>query len=112
MYLTGRRILSSGDLGGNIQLDIIDFITNSGLIPDPTNAESIVDILVSYLLPYPLSTERKNYLYNEVLLDELSPINWYFEWLNFQNSGDATNVRIPLENLVNGILFSQEFQLM
>ena len=112
MFMTGKRILSSGNLGGNIQLDIVDFIGNSGLIPDPTNAESIVDILASYLLAYPLSIERKNYLLNEVLLDELSPINWYFEWLNYQNSGDATNVRIPLENLVNAFLFSQEFQLM
>lgn len=112
MFVTGKRVINYGDLGGNIKLDVVDFVENSGLIPNPSDAESIVDILTQYLFAYPVSAPRKEFFYNEVFLDELSPINWYFEWLNYKNTGMQTSVKIALENLITNLLFSQEFQLM
>ncbi|MDX1476734.1 MAG: DUF1800 family protein [Saprospiraceae bacterium] len=112
MLLTGNRILAGGDLGAGIQLDIVDFVQNSGVVGNPANAQDLLDDLVEYLLPEALTPERENYFLNEVLLDGLSTTNWFFEWLNYLNTGDASAVRIPLENLFRALIFSREYQLM
>jgi len=48
----------------------------------------------------------------EVFLDDLSPINWWFEWNNYIDTNNDDAVKIPLEALLKAILSSQEFGLM
>jgi uncharacterized protein (DUF1800 family) len=111
MLVTGDRILSYGDLGGNVRVDIVDFVTN-GFVSDPGNAEAIVDEITETVFPETVMTERKAYFLDEILLGNLSPTNWYFEWLTYQNSGNSTAVRMQLNALFKSILYSREFQLM
>jgi uncharacterized protein (DUF1800 family) len=111
MLVTGNRILSWGDLGGNIRVDMVDFVTN-GFVSDPGNAEAIVDEITDIVFPESVSAERKTYFLDKILLGNLSPENWYFEWLTYQNSGNATAVRMQLNDLFKSLLYSREFQLM
>jgi hypothetical protein len=111
MLVTGDRILSYGDLGGNVRVDMVDFVTN-GFVSDPGNAEAIVDEITETVFPETVMTERKAYFLDEILLGNLSSTNWYFEWLTYQNSGNATAVRMQLNALFKSIIYSREFQLM
>lgn len=112
MLLSGERIVTGGQLGAGIQLDIVDFVQNGGVVSNPGNAQQLLDDLVEYVFPEPLTTEREDYFLNDVLLDGLTTTNWFFEWLQYLNTGDASAVRIPLENLFRALIFSREFQLM
>ncbi len=111
MLLEGERVLAGGGNGG-VELDMVDYVDNSGLISDPTDGLEIVTKLTDYLLPLAPATDRFSYFLNDVFLDDLSLINWRFEWINYQNTGDDSSVKIPLERLFTALLSSQEYQLM
>ncbi len=111
MLLEGQRVLAGGTNGG-VQIDIVDFVANSGMITDPTSGVEIVTKFTDYLLALPPATDRLNYFLNDVFLDDLSLINWRFEWLGYESTGDDSAVKIPLERLFTAILSSQEYQLM
>ena len=108
MFLTGQRILVSGNLGG-VQLDIMPWIVAN--ISAPADATVLVTEMLENLISEISLAERFNYFLN-ILLDDLSPINWQFEWQNFENTNDDTAVRISLENLFRAIAVSPEYQLM
>ena len=108
MFLTGKRIIVGGNLGG-VTFDVMPWIVAN--ISAPADATILVTEMLDSLIPEISSTERFDYFLN-VLLDDLSPINWQFEWQNFENTNDDTAVRIPLENLFRAITVSQEYQLM
>ena len=108
MFLTGKRIIVGGNLGG-VTFDVMPWIVAN--ISAPVDATILVTEMLDSLIPEISSTERFDYFLN-VLLDDLSPINWQFEWQNFENTNDDTAVRIPLENLFRAITVSQEYQLM
>ncbi len=110
MLLTGRRVLDGGDLGG-VELDIVDFIHNSGLIADPSDSAGLVNTLCTYLFAAAPTVDRFDYFLNDIFLDELSPINWANEWSEYLNTGTDTSVRIALERLVSALISSQEYQL-
>lgn len=116
-YLARRYEFARHLLTGNanneqgFQLDIIAFVRNTQHVTDPSNAEQMVRELVIYLLPEEISEERFNYFLNDLLLDNLSVINWANEWNNYLQTGDATGVRKQLENLLYAILQSPEYQL-
>ena len=74
-------------------------------------ASHLVQELVDYLLPEGIDQDRFDYLLTEVLLDNLSELNWMFEWDNFVATGDDISVRPQIEKLVKAILQSPEFQL-
>ncbi|MEL6842339.1 MAG: DUF1800 family protein, partial [Bacteroidota bacterium] len=84
-------------------------------IPGPHEGARIADHLVheivDYLLPVTLDTDRFDYFRDELLLDNLSPINWMFEWDNFKATGNAANIYPQLVKLIRGILQSPEYQL-
>jgi len=93
------------------KFDIIAYVNNSQHISDPKNPELLVQELTNYLLPQDISEERFQYFLNTILLDNLSEINWRFEWEAYQQSGDDTAIRVQLENLLHTIIQSPEFQL-
>ena len=111
MLLTGKRVLKSGGLGGVI-LDSVSFVANPSHITDPQDATTIVKELLEYLLPEEPDPDRFDYFLNGVFLNGLSPKNWKFEWQNFLSTGDASDVKIPLDRLIKGIMHSPEFQLL
>ncbi len=111
MLLTGRRVISYGGLGG-VQLDIVDFVSNTNHISNPYLPDVLVSELLEYLLPNFPDPERFTYYLDEVFLDGLPAADWTYEWEAYEATGDDTEVRIPLENLIQAILYSQEFQLM
>ena len=111
ILLTGKRILFSGN-SGLAPFDMVDFVQNSGVITDASIAEDLVTTLISNLFPEIPVTDRYEYFLNDVFLDNLSPINWKFEWLNYINTGDDSTVRIPLEKLFTALISSQEYLLM
>lgn len=94
-----------------LKLDVMDYVTDSSHITDPSNAEQLVRELVDYVLPEEISEERFEYFLKAILLDNLSEINWQFEWQHYESSGDDSAVRVQLEKLFNTILQSPEYQL-
>ncbi len=93
------------------RLDIVEYVKQPNNITDPENARLLVEELLGYLLPEIITTERFDYFLKVILLDDLSEINWKKEWQRFQATGDDSAVRIQLENLVNTIMQSPEYQL-
>ena len=89
-----------------------------------SNYRRVIKVLAEYLLPTPqsfyeeenpnpFSTQSNKRLayFENTLLGGLSPINWYFVWLQYINdeTGDM-EVRVGLERLVKAITSSLEFQ--
>lgn len=109
ILLTGDRVLAGGNNGG-VQLDIVDFIANSSIFSDPSDAALLVNEWLNYMFAETPEDDRATY-YLDIFLDDLSPINWYFEWLNYEDTGDASAVAIPLQTLFKAITSSQEYGL-
>jgi uncharacterized protein (DUF1800 family) len=84
--------------------------------PGPHDGARIADHLVreitNYLFAVELDTDRIAYFRDDLLLEQLSPINWMFEWDNYKNTGNASNIYPQLVKLFKGIIQSPEFQLM
>lgn len=114
MLLTGKRVIggtaSSNNSSIGIKLDIVPWIKNSGITQDPSNPYYLVKDLLDYLLPVEVDEERFNYFYGQVFLDGLPPGDWTYEWQNYLNTNNQTEVKIPLERLINHIMFSPEYQ--
>jgi hypothetical protein len=114
-FLDGRNRVTGNKkrkLFGNIKIDIMTWVNNPNNISNPSNAETIVDELFEGLFPETPSTSRKSYFLNTVFLQGLSPMSWWFEWQNYQETGDETEVKQGLYNLLSAILQSPEFQTM
>ena len=86
------------------------FLRRSGHFADPSDANEVVTTLLTLCLPEVVSPDRFDYFMN-VFLDGLSIINWRFEWNNYLDTGDDSDVKIPLDNLLKAIMYSQEYQL-
>lgn len=112
MLIQGKRVITGGDLGGDIQIDLVDFLENGGIISNSFSAETIVTELSDYLLAHPPSPERYSFFLNEVFLEGAPSFDWTLDWIDYQNSGDDSAVKIPLESLFKALLYSQEYQLM
>lgn len=113
MLLSGTLTIGSaaGDPLG-VQLDAAAWVKNSGVISDATDPYVLVQDMLKYLLPEEADTERFDYFYNTIFLDQLPPADWTYEWQNYLNTGDDTEVKIPLGRLFNAILYSAEYQLL
>lgn len=111
ILLTGKRVIgSSPNSSIGIKLNITPWIKTSGVVSDPADAYVLVRDLMDYMLPANPSTERFDYFYNEVFLDGLPAEDWAYEWANYLSTGNETEVRIPLERLITGIMYSPEYQ--
>ncbi|RMG63051.1 MAG: DUF1800 family protein [Bacteroidetes bacterium] len=88
-----------------------DPLGNPGPHPGPRIATHLLDTFIAYLLPEDLPPLRRDYFLQEILLDNLSPINWMFEWDNYVATGDDTNVKPQIEKLFRALFQSVEYQL-
>lgn len=109
MFLTGLRVIANGILG--TQLNIVAFVQNTNNISDPTNAYTLVTELLRYTLPEMPDNDRVDYFLNTVFLNGLPADDWTYEWQNFITTGDNTEIKLPLENLLKALMFSPEYQV-
>ena len=91
-------------------LDAAAWVKNSNVFSDPLDPYALVRDLLIYLFPEPIDESRFNYFYQDVFLNHLPPGDWTYEWQHFLDTGDDTEVSIPLAKLVHAILYAPEFQ--
>ncbi|MBK8922263.1 MAG: DUF1800 family protein [Saprospirales bacterium] len=92
------------------QLNIVNWVKSSGFFSAPSDPYALVQELLNYMLPEVIDNDRFNYFYQDVFLDNLPPADWTYEWQNYVSSGNQTEVKIPLERLINAIMYAPEFQ--
>lgn len=110
ILIKSKRILLSGNNIGGVRIKMPEFLGDSSNVSDPANANTLIDELLSDLFAEPVDNGRKQFFRDEILLDSLSLNTWNYEWQNFVDTGDDENILIPLNNLFQAILYSQEFQ--
>lgn len=112
MLLTGKQLIGGGNPNNLIgaKLDMVTWTKNSGFFTDPVDSYLLVQELLQYMLPKEVDEDRFNYFYNTIFLDNLPPADWSYEWENYLATNNSSEVRIPLERLVNAIMYSQEYQ--
>lgn len=116
-YLANRykfaEYLIDGFTNGNsavlLKLDFVLFVKDN--CTNPGDSLSLMQELVSWMIPIQLTPERFNYFKDTILLDNLSANNWTVEWITYINTNDDTNVRVQLENLALAMMQSPEYQL-
>lgn len=126
--IPARYAIADEHLDGDplMQIDVMAFVNNNQLITDfngtdPQGAQGphpggriaphLVQEMVDYILPEGLSQDRFDYFLNNVLLDNLTEMNWTVEWDNYVASGDDTNVKLQIKKLIRALLQSPEYQL-
>jgi len=111
MLVTGKLSFGQNpNTAFGIKLDIVNWVRNSGVISDAKDSYILVKTLLDYLMPESVDTDRFDYFHINIFLDNLPANDWTYEWQNYLSTGNATEVRIPLERLVKAILYSQEYQ--
>ncbi len=113
------KVLLSGThawLGSSTQsigtkLDVVDWLRNKSGITDPSDSFILVKELLLYLFPEEPDTERFDYFHNTIFLDNLPPGDWTYEWQEYLKNGNDSEVRIPLERLVNAVMYAPEYQV-
>jgi uncharacterized protein (DUF1800 family) len=111
MLLSGKRTIgSSPNSTIGIKLDIVPWVKNSGITPEPSDPYLLVKDLLDYLLPAEIDADRFNYFYEQIFLDGLPAADWTYEWEAYLSTNNQTEVKIPLERLINYIMFSPEYQ--
>lgn len=111
MFLSGKLTIGgqpNSQLGTKI--NIAPWVKNSGVISNALDSQILVEDLLKYLLPEEVDTDRFNYFHIQVFLDNLPPADWTYEWQNYLNTNDATEVTLALERLIKAILYSPEYQ--
>jgi len=92
------------------QLNILAWVENPANISDPTNAETLVYELTSYLLASELPQERLAFFLS-TMLDNFPSYYWTVEWDNYQNGGSNEIVTFMLARMLIALFNSPEFQL-
>jgi uncharacterized protein (DUF1800 family) len=112
MLLTGTRQFGGGNPNApiGIKLNIAPWVKNSGFFTDASDPYLLVQELLAYMLPEEVDSDRFNYFYNSVFLNQLPPADWTYEWQAYLSTGNDAEVKIALERLVNAIMYSPEYQ--
>lgn len=105
---SGRRVLSAGGTGG-VQIDIANWVKDN--IDTPDDGAILVQKLLDYLIPEAADSDRFSYYLDDIFLADQTLADWAYEWTNFVLSGDDSEVKIPLTNLVVAIMYSPEYQV-
>jgi len=109
MLLTNKRIISWGNFYA--QINILTWIQIPANCSNPADGNAVVNDLVSYLLPEEMLTTSARFIYfKNILLGNLSLINWQNEWNNYISTGNSAAIKPQLEKLFKAVLFSQEYQ--
>ena len=74
-----------------------------------SDSRQVVQKTLEYFLPELPLGDRYAY-FEQRLLGGLSPINWYFSWVEYKNTGDDANVKVALERFYDAIMTSPEYQ--
>jgi hypothetical protein len=111
MLLTGKRVLGgSPEASIGVKLDVAPWVRDSGVFSDPADPYVLVRDLLDYMFPKEINSERFNYFYSQIFLDNLPPSDWTYEWQNYLNTNNDQEVKIALERLITYIMFSPEYQ--
>jgi len=110
--LDGKQYFQVGNSTWKVSFDVVDFVENSGVFSDPSNAQVFIDEVYALLLVAAPESFRHNYFYYEVFLKNLSETNWLDEWNLYLSSGDDTSVRGHLSDLFNALMGSPEYQIL
>jgi uncharacterized protein (DUF1800 family) len=112
ILLTGTNAWGSGSNDPiGTKLDIATWIRDSGVVSVPADSYVLVQELLYYIFPEEPDNDRFTHFLVTVFLDQLPPQDWVYEWDNFLATGDDSEVKIPLERLVNAILYAPEYQV-
>ncbi|MBU6340749.1 MAG: DUF1800 family protein [Bacteroidetes bacterium] len=112
MFLTGTFAWGGGNnqpLGS--KLDIASWVRDSGVINTPADASSLVETLANYLFPEQPDSDRIDYFLNKIFLNGLPAADWSYEWENYINTGNDSEVSIPLGKLITAMLYAPEYQV-
>ena len=125
MLFTGKKVTTWGNL--YMDLDVMALVTDPNIVPEVTGpdpydgvvgtyaggrfASHLVESILNYAFPELPDPERFTYFLEDLLLDNLSPINWRFEWVGYENTGDDSSIRPQIEAMVKGILQAPEYHL-
>ncbi len=111
MVLTGTRQIGGGvNQSIGIKLNSATWVRDSGISVDPADPYVLVQDLLELLLPEEADTDRFNYFYIDIFLDGLPPADWTYEWQNYIATGNATEVTLALDRLIQAIMYSPEYQ--
>lgn len=111
MLLTGTRQIGAGpNQTIGVKLDIAPWLRDSNTVSDPSDANTLVQELIAYLLPVGVDNNRFDYFYNLTFLNGLPSGDWTYEWNNYLVSGNDSEVKIPLERLITALMYSPEYQ--
>ncbi len=111
MLLTGTRQIGGGiNQPIAVKLNSGDWVRNSAISADPEDPYVLVQDLLEFMLPEEADSDRFNYFYIDIFLDGLPPADWTYEWQNYISTGDATEVNLALDRLIQAIMYSPEYQ--
>lgn len=94
----------------SLKIDAVQYINQVANISDPSDGNLLAKELMDYLLPESITDTRATYFRN-LLLDNLSVINWKNEWNNYKSSGNDMAIRTQINAFLNAVLQSAEYQL-
>jgi uncharacterized protein (DUF1800 family) len=109
MLLRNKRVIRWGDL--YMQFNILDWVKIPANVSDPGNGNIVVQSFINWVLPEQPIGDRYNYFLN-VLLGNLSLLNWRNEWSTYIATNNSGSVKPQLEKLFKAVLFSQEYQCL
>ncbi len=110
MFLTGSRVLATGNLGG-VKLDLAKWLKNTNTFTNVSDAQGLVAQFCEYLLPEMPDSDRMTYFLESVFSDGLPLADWTYEWDKYISTNNDTEVTLWLNRLLTGIMYSPEFQL-
>ena len=112
VLLTGTHAWGSGSNDPiGTKLDIAAWLRDSGTVTDPLDSYVIVQELLYYIFPEEPDNDRFTHFLVTVFLDQLPPADWTYEWQNYLNTGDDTEVKIPLGRFINALMYAPEYQV-
>ncbi len=104
MLRIGKGATTNGAIP--FKTDIVQFFTDN--FTDQEYASELVRRFLEMTLPEMPDQNRVNYFLG-ILLGGLSPINWLFEWQNYQQTGDDESIRVALTALFEAVCRSPEY---
>lgn len=94
------------------KLDVAKWLKETKAVSDPADSYVLVTELLEYAFPEPPDADRFAYFLNTIFLDQLPAGDWTYEWEQYVQTGDDSEVRIPLGRLLTAIMYAPEYQLM
>ena len=110
MLLTGTQVLGGSSESIGTQVNVAAWMRDSNVVSDPSDSYILVKELLKYLFPEEPDNDRFAYFHDTIFLDQLPTADWTYEWQNFVGSGNDSEVKIPLQRLVNALMYAPEYQ--